>query len=923
MNCRDWILFYLLMAIIAESAAVSAYASVSANSPIPSISASRSKDQYSAPKEVGNTETLTRVRPAQTIPGRPSNSDSAKTYWQTRDRARQASGRARARMAGKGVQVSPSQVVNSTPKGGVLPGDDTTDPFIISSLPFYESGTTNGFTDNYDAICEYGASSAPDVVYKFASDHAQYIIVDLCASSFDTKVYITDVSDPNTYLACNDDACGFQSQIWQFFLYAGQEILIIVDGYGTESGDYVIDVWEVSGNDHFDPIDVTGLPFYSQYTTTGKWNDYDEQCPDSSESEDVVFLFVPTEDMGVRIDLCNSSYDTKLFVYENDITPGAPFACNDDNAQCLDNQFNSLIECLSLTAFNTYYIVVDGWGNQAGDFELYIDYCDPPCWTGCPPEAIPEGEACEYSGLDDYNGGCFAGGSFLLIEPDQPICGTLQEIDGLRFDTDWYARHLFEGDSVTWCVTGNLAFEIGIMDISSSCSEFFDAFGAGNPCDTVYVGMRIPANGLYSFVVQPYPFGADWPCDQDPSYVAVLSVDPACEWGGCPIISTAESEGCDPLEYDDFNGGCYSTPPSWSVVPDNQYICGLTWREGGNWDEDGYLRHVLANETVTYRIQAKFPLLVYVYDVGGVCSYDRVIIYDYADPCDILTLQVTAATETDLALIILTQDLGNEYRCATGPWEYTFIVNSQSQCPQFSCDPGATPEGESCEITKSQGYNAGCNSTPPTYLNIAYDETICGSCWYGTAGFSHWRDTDWQHADVADGDSVVWCVTAEFAFDAFIVDVSPNCDFDSNITIVYDTGYACDTIYLSTRKEPGQDLKFIIAPRFFFPWLWCGLSEWNWEATLTKVNEACNCDCANDPACDGVTSIFDVTHAINVAFRGADAMPDPNGTCPWETTDVDCNGVTSIFDVTRLINVAFRGGDPATEFCDPCASLGN
>lgn len=81
---------------------------------------------------------------------------------------------------------------------------------------------------------------------------------------------------------------------------------------------------------------------------------------------------------------------------------------------------------------------------------------------------------------------------------------------------------------------------------------------------------------------------------------------------------------------------------------------------------------------------------------------------------------------------------------------------------------------------------------------------------------------------------------------------------------------------------------------------------------------ACDCDCPHDPQCDGVTNVFDVTHAINVAFRGASSIPDPNGQCTVQTTDVDCNGVTSIFDVTRMINVAFRGANPATEFCDPC-----
>jgi hypothetical protein len=165
-------------------------------------------------------------------------------------------------------------------------------------------------------------------------------------------------------------------------------------------------------------------------------------------------------------------------------------------------------------------------------------------------------------------------------------------------------------------------------------------------------------------------------------------------------------------------------------------------------------------------------------------------------------------------------------------------------------------------------------------------------------------------------------VTAEFDFDAFIVDVSPSCTFAENITVVYDTGYACDTIYLATRKQPGQNLRFVLAPRFSEQWLWCEHGEWNWEATLFKVDTTCACDCAHDPECDSLTDIFDVSNAVSVAFRNGAAIPDPNGQCPWATTDVNCDGITDIFDVTRFVSVAFRNGNAAVDFCEPCDLIG-
>ncbi len=81
----------------------------------------------------------------------------------------------------------------------------------------------------------------------------------------------------------------------------------------------------------------------------------------------------------------------------------------------------------------------------------------------------------------------------------------------------------------------------------------------------------------------------------------------------------------------------------------------------------------------------------------------------------------------------------------------------------------------------------------------------------------------------------------------------------------------------------------------------------------------CTCNCHADPQCDGAPDVLDVVQTINVAFRGQPAIPDPNGNCPYQTTDIDCSGDTGVLDVVHMINVAFRGGNPATEFCMPCA----
>ncbi|MEW5702166.1 MAG: thrombospondin type 3 repeat-containing protein [Candidatus Zixiibacteriota bacterium] len=79
----------------------------------------------------------------------------------------------------------------------------------------------------------------------------------------------------------------------------------------------------------------------------------------------------------------------------------------------------------------------------------------------------------------------------------------------------------------------------------------------------------------------------------------------------------------------------------------------------------------------------------------------------------------------------------------------------------------------------------------------------------------------------------------------------------------------------------------------------------------------CSCPCHGDPQCDGIANVQDVVQTVNVAFRGAPAVFDPN--CPRERTDANCDGFSTVQDVVKAVNVAFRGASPATEFCDPCA----
>ena len=129
-------------------------------------------------------------------------------------------------------------------------GDDCASATVISSLPFNDTGTTLGSADDYNEVCPYTNTGAPDVVYEFSPSANLTVDITLCnGSAYDTKLYVYentcqapgDGFDP---YACNDDACpGFVSELIGVEMVAGNTYYIVIDGYSSaDFGDYVIDM---------------------------------------------------------------------------------------------------------------------------------------------------------------------------------------------------------------------------------------------------------------------------------------------------------------------------------------------------------------------------------------------------------------------------------------------------------------------------------------------------------------------------------------------------------------------------------------------------------------------------------------------------------------------------------------------------------
>jgi hypothetical protein len=155
---------------------------------------------------------------------------------------------------------------------------------------------------------------------------------------------------------------------------------------------------------------IPSVPFFTTGTTAGYNHDYDEACPyTGSNSPDVVYAWTAPSSGHLEIHTCNSGYDTKIYVYENVWTPGAPLACNDDSPDCDGLPYRSWIHLMPVIAGSTYYVVVDGYGGDFGDYLLTLDWVvgPEPCDVVCPAGAFDENEPDCYDGYEDLtNSGC-------------------------------------------------------------------------------------------------------------------------------------------------------------------------------------------------------------------------------------------------------------------------------------------------------------------------------------------------------------------------------------------------------------------------------------------------------------------------------------------------------------------------------------
>ena len=163
------------------------------------------------------------------------------------------------------ISYDPSDYPSPVRQGG----DDLATAVAIDAFPYNNTGTTEGYTHDYDEVCPYSGSEAPDVVYSFTPTTATAVDVSLCGegTGYDTKVYVYEneagalasTVDGGEASACNDDECENSTTNWLSFLPGvllneGNTYYFVVDGYAGGSGAYEIDITEVDLPDPPSPV---------------------------------------------------------------------------------------------------------------------------------------------------------------------------------------------------------------------------------------------------------------------------------------------------------------------------------------------------------------------------------------------------------------------------------------------------------------------------------------------------------------------------------------------------------------------------------------------------------------------------------------------------------------------------------------------
>ncbi|MEI7801978.1 MAG: T9SS type A sorting domain-containing protein [Bacteroidota bacterium] len=476
--------------------------------------------------------------------------------------------------------------------------------------------------------------------------------------------------------------------------------------------------------------------------------------------------------------LCNgTTWDTKLNVYSGTCANLTCVSGNDDFCG-----LQSQVSFLSQVGVN-YYILVNGYNNATGDFQLEVT-CALPCIT-CSPTYTPEAETCG----SDVNGGCnMAVPFFEPIACGDTICGT-GWASGFTRDTDWFTFDVAAGGVYTITAKTSFPAQMGYIGpfpgpvTSADCPifNFTDYVTSPNECDSLSLTGYL-ATGTWIYFISPSVFDG-YPCGSGKNdyitYVCapnppVIVVNDVCD----SAILLTQNTTCVPTS-GDVNGAFIQQGPGCSF---------------GNPNDDIWYKFVATttNPVIEVTGSGSFDAVVEVFDN---CGGNQVACIDATFTGGVESQQITAVIGT--TYYIRVYDYYSGYPATT-----TFdICVYDAPPPCITCSPSYTPENEVC----GSDVNGGCNMAVPFFEPILCGDTLCGSAWMDNGT----RDTDWFTFDVTTPGLFTFVAITQFPCTMGYIGPNATCpifQFDQFVN----TPNECDTLSITSYLTAGTWIYAIV-----------------------------------------------------------------------------------------------------------------
>ncbi len=409
------------------------------------------------------------------------------------------------------------------------------------------------------------------------------------------------------------------------------------------------------------------LPYNDGGDTSDNLDDYflgvwGDGCPFDDAAPEVVYIFRPTANVVVTIDLSGSDYDTKMWVYQGTCDAVNVVACDDDGGDGLDSKISNL----ALTAGSDYFIIIDGYDDNSGVYTMLISTpgpCIPDftvalnCSTGYRNVANTCGAVndCDTRGSEDHI-------YEIVIPEERQYSFTLCNTSGGPAAWDSY---IYLDNQC--CSSGHVTSD------DDGCGTIFGL----SDIDCIYL-----SPGTYYLLIEG--FGVT-DCGE---YLLEIDCCVPCSVD-CPASAIAEGEPDCEENYDDqYNGGCNTEPtPIFQSISCGDTICGRSGTylfDGSNYREmDWYELVVTERDSIILGAVAEFDLRLWIVDGNQGCDNSTAIITAAANDCD--TLRVSACVNPGIYWLLVAPDAFEGFPCGV---EYLAWLD----CTPCLSVPPACPE---------------------------------------------------------------------------------------------------------------------------------------------------------------------------------------------------------------------------------------